>query len=74
MKSNNKKDADPATDRSLLGRLAEAAIVFAISCYLVRLGVEFLISVKIPLAIIAAIVGTITIIWRVHKWRDHDDY
>ena len=70
----NRKDADPDTD-SLLGRIFGNVILFAVCCYLVRLGVCWLISVRVPLLIIAVIVGMIAIAWRVYKWRnDHDNY
>ena len=70
----NRKDADPDTD-SLLGRIFGNVILFAVCCYLVRLGVCWLISVRVPLLIIGVIVGMIAITWRVYKWRhDHDNY
>ena len=67
-------DNDPYTDRGLLGRLVEDIILFAICCFLVKLGVSYLVSVKIPLIIIAVILVIIVIIYRVYRRRDHDDY
>ena len=74
MERKTEKDADGNTDRSLFARVVEAVIVFAICCFLVRWGVEYVLAVKIPLLIIAAIIGLAVIIWRVYKWRHHDDY
>lgn len=65
---------DPDTDRSLFSRIVEGVIVFVVCCFLVKLGVAYLISVRVPLLIIAVIVGSIVIIYRVCKRRDHDDY
>ena len=71
---NNRKDADPDTD-SLLGHIFENVILFAVCCYLVKLSICWLVSVRVPLLIIAAIVGIIAITLRVYKWRnDHDNY
>ena len=70
----NAKDQDTDTDRSLFTRIAEGAIVFAICCFLVRLGVEYVLAVKVPLMIIALIVGIIVVAFRVTKRGRHDDY
>lgn len=70
----DERDDDPHTDRSLFGRLVEDVIIFAICCFLVKLGVSYLVSVKIPLIIIAVILAIIVIIYRVYRRRDHDDY
>lgn len=68
-------DADSDTERSLLTRLVEDVIAFVICCYLVRLGVFYILSVKIPLIIMAVIAGVIVIGYRSYKWRkDHDNY
>lgn len=68
------KDADPDTER-LFGRIVEDVILFAVCCYLVKLGVSFLVSVRIPLLILA-VIGIIAVItYRVLRWRKHhDDY
>ena len=69
-----KKEIEPDTD-SLLGRIFVNVILFAVCCYLIRLGVCYLVSVRVPLIIIAVIVGIIAITLRVYKWRnDHDSY
>ena len=63
---NKKENAEPDTD-SLFGGLIRAVIIFAVCCYLV--------SVRVPLLIIAVIVGVIIVVCRVYKWRkDHDNY
>jgi len=68
------RDDDPYTDRGLFGRIVEDVIIFAICCFLVKLGVSYLVSVKVPLIIISVILATIVIIYRVYKRKDHDDY
>ena len=71
---NMKMDADPDTE-SIIGHIVRAVILFAVCCYLVNLGVCYLVSVRVPLIIIAVIVGAIIVIFRVYKWRkDHDNY
>lgn len=68
------KDEDD-TDRSLLARLVEAVLVFAICCFLVKLGVEQILLVRVPLLIIVVSVGIIVLAARAACWRDHhDDY
>lgn len=75
MEQKAEKDADENTDRSLFSRIVEAVIVFVICCFLVRLGVEYILAVKVPLIIIAVIVGLAVTIYRAYKWRKHhDDY
>lgn len=64
------KDSEENTDRGLFTRLVEAVIAFAVCCYLVKLGVELLIAVHIPLIIIAAIAGIVTIGYRVWKHKN----
>ena len=71
---NIKKEKEPDTE-SLLGRLFGSVILFVVCCYLVKLGVCWLVSVRVPLLIIAVIVGIIATALRVYKWRnDHDSY
>ena len=65
---------DPDTDRGLFERLIEWVIAFVICCFLIKLGVAYLISVRLPLLVIAVVLATIVIIYRVCKRRDHDDY
>ena len=63
------------SDRSLLNRLVEAVLTFAVCCFLVKLGVEQILLVRVPLLIIVVCVGIIWITVRTAKWRDrHDDY
>ena len=69
-----KKDKEPDTE-SWLGRIFGNVILFAVCCYLIKLGVCWLVSVRVPLFIIAVIIGAGVIIYRARKWRDyHDDY
>lgn len=71
---NTKKEKEPETD-SLFGHIFETVILFAVGCYLVKLGVCYLVSVRVPLIIITVILGIIVTIYRVYKWRnDHDSY
>ena len=71
---NERKDSDPDTD-SLLGRIVWGVIIFTVCCYLIRLGVSFLISVRVPLIILTLIITAGIITYRIKKWRDyHDDY
>lgn len=72
---NDPWDEDDPDTRSLFTRLLEGAIALAICCYLLRLGVCWLLSVKIPLLVIAVLVGVAMISYRVYRWRKHhDDY
>ena len=71
----NRKDAEDHTERSLFTRIVEAVIIFAVCCYLVRLGVNWLISVRTPLIVIAVTVGIGIITYRLWRWRqDRDGY
>ena len=70
----NEKSSDPDTD-SLLGRIVGDVILFAVCCYLVKLGVCYIVSIRVPLIIIGVIVGISAISLRIYKWRnDHDNY
>ena len=70
----DRKD-DPDTDRSLFSRIVEGVIVFVVCCFLVELGVNCILAVRIPLIIIAVIVGIVIISYRAWKWRrDHEDF
>lgn len=69
------KDSDPDTERGLFARIAEDVIAFFICCGLIKLGVSYIVSVRVPLLIIAAIIAISVIIYRICKWRDyHDDF
>ena len=65
-------------EHSLFARIVEdiisSIIVFALCCFLIKLGISYLVAVRVPLIIISVILATIFIIYRVCKWRDHDDY
>lgn len=63
------------TERNLFSRLTEYAIVFFLCCGLIKIGISYLASVKVPLIIIAIVVGVAVIGYRIWKWRrEHDDY
>ena len=75
MYGRKKKDSEEDTDRGLLTRVIEGIIVFAVLGFALKLGVEALVSVKIPLLIIAIILCAAVIGYRIYKHkRDHDDY
>lgn len=66
---------DPDTDRGLFSWLVEAVVVFAVCCFLLRLGVCWLVSVKDPLIIIAVIIVLAYMVISFIRWRKHhDDY
>ena len=65
---------DPDTDRSLFSKIIEGVIVFVICCFLIEIAVTRILAVRVPLIILTVIVGSIVIIYRVCKRRDHDDY
>lgn len=70
-----KDDKDNHTERGLLSRIVEGVIIFAILAFALKLGVDAIVSVKIPLLIIAVILCAAVIGYRVYKHkRDHDDY
>lgn len=72
---HGEKDAEADTERSLLTRLFEDVVVFLVGAYLLRLGVYYILDIKIPLIIIAVIVGIVIIGYRSYRWRKHhDDY
>ena len=68
------REKDPDTDRSLFSRIVEGVIVFAVCCFLVKLGVSYILAVRIPLIVISVTLGIIYITYRAYKRRDHDDY
>ena len=70
-----KDDKDEPTERGLLSRIVESVIIFAILAFALKLGVDTIVSVKIPLLIIAVIICAAVIGYRIYKHkRDHDDY
>lgn len=70
-----KDDKDNHTERGLLSRIVEGVIIFAILAFALKLGVDAIVSVKIPLLIIAVILCAAVIGYRVYKHkRYHDDY
>ena len=70
-----KDDKDNHTERGLLSRIVEGVVIFAILAFALKLGVDAIVSVKIPLLIIAVILCAAVIGYRVYKHkRDHDDY
>lgn len=71
----NKRDTEPDTEKNLFERFIESAILFAVCGYLIKLGVCYIVSVRVPLMIIAAIAAAAVLIYRYAKWRnDHDRY
>lgn len=73
-KSSGEKDKSD-TDRSLFGRLVEGVIVFCICVFAIKIAIETLICIRVPLIVIGVTVATIVIIYRTYKWRrDRDDY
>lgn len=73
-KSSGEKDKSD-TDRSLFGRLVEGVIVFCICVFAIKIAIETLICIRVPLIVIGVTVATIVIIYRTWKWRrDRDDY
>lgn len=70
-----KDDKENHTDRGLLSRIVEGVIIFAILAFALKLGVDAIVSVKIPLLIIAVIMCAVVIGYRIYRSkRDHDDY
>lgn len=70
-----KDDKENHTDRGLLSRIVEGVIIFAILAFALKLGVDAIVSVKIPLLIIAVIMCAVVIGYRIYRnKRDHDDY
>lgn len=70
-----KDDKDEPTERGLLSRIVEGVIIFAILAFALKLGVDAIVSVKIPLLIIAVIMCAVVIGYRIYRnKRDHDDY
>ena len=70
-----RKKEDESMGRGIFARIVEDVILFFICTYLIRLGISYILAVKIPLIIIAVIVGITIIAIRSHRWRRryHDD-
>ena len=74
MKSSKEKDKSD-TDRGLFGKLVEGVIVFCICVFALKIAIETLICIRVPLIVIGVIAVIIIIIYRTYKWRrDRDDY
>lgn len=73
-KSNGDKDKSD-TDRSMFGRFVEGVIVFCICVFAIKIAIETLICIRVPLIVIGVTAAIIVIIYRTWKWRrDRDDY
>lgn len=73
-KSNGDKDKGD-TERGLFGRLVEGVIVFCICVFSIKIAIETLICIRVPLIVIGVTAVIIVIIYRTWKWRrDRDDY
>lgn len=73
-RNNHNGRSEEDMNQSIIGRIVADVIVFVICCFLVKIGVGAVLSVKVPLIIIAVIIGLTLIIYRVVKWRDRNDY
>lgn len=74
MKSSKEKDKSD-TDRGLFGKLVEGVIVFCICVFILKIAIETLICIRVPLIVIGVTAVIIIIIYRTYKWRkDRDDY
>lgn len=63
------------TDRSLFARLFEWVVVFGIACFILKVGVSYLVSIKVPLIIISIVLVVGFIIYRISRHRRHyEDY
>ena len=73
-KSSGEKDKSD-TDRSLFGKLVDGVIVFCICVFAIKVAIETLICIRVPLIVIGVTAVIIVIIDRNWKWRrDRDDY
>ena len=73
-RNNHNGRSEEDMNQSIVGRIVADVIVFFICCLLIRSGVGAVLSVKVPLIIIAVIIGLTLIIYRIVKWRDRNDY
>ena len=55
-------------------KLIEDVVAFVICCYLVRLGVCWLLSVRVPLLVITVSAGIAVLAYRVYRWRRYHDH
>ena len=55
--------------RSLISRLVEFAILFALSAWLIKLGITSLLSVWPVLAVLSGIMLLLIIVYRIRKHR-----
>lgn len=70
----NRKDEDD-TERGLISRIITGVIIFVVVAIAIKFGVEAILSVKVPLIIIAVISGIVVIGVKAYKdWRDRNDY
>ncbi|MBQ2695079.1 hypothetical protein IJG04_00350 [Candidatus Saccharibacteria bacterium] len=68
-------DSDESdTDRGFFGKFMETVILFFICVMLLRIAVMYLVSIRVPLIIIGSVIGIAVISYRIHKWRNRDDY
>lgn len=56
--------------KSLLSRILEAAAAFALSAFLLKLGVSYLLQIWWILLIVIAIIGAAVVIYRILKYRN----
>lgn len=75
MYGRNKKNTEGHTERGLLTRIIEGVIIFAVLALGIKFGVEAILSVKVPLLIIALVCGAIVIGYRIYKYmRNRNGY
>lgn len=75
MKSSKEKDKSDTDRGGLFGRLVEGVIVFCICVFALKIAIETLICIRVPLIVIGVTAVIIIIIYRTYKWRrDRDDY
>lgn len=67
-------DPEPETEKGPLSKLLEGMIAFALACFALKLGIEGIVSVRVPLMVIAAVVLVVFIVYRVYKRSRHNDY
>lgn len=62
-------------EHGCLTRIIDNIITLVILAFALKLAVDAIVSVKIPLLIIAILCGLAVIGYRIYKyWRDHHDY
>ena len=62
---------EPETERSIFARFFEWVVVFGIACFILKMGVSYLVSIKVPLIIISAVLVVGFIIYRICRHRRH---